>query len=84
MKQKTASQFKRSPPQLAAFENNWTMWSRKSMTTDTIPEGIMMNEGVENTAVHFDFGWMRVLRLQNTVGPGRHNISSFNGKCKFA
>jgi len=84
MKQKTASQFKRSPPQLAAFEKNWTMQYRKSMTTDTIPEGIMMNEGVENTAVHFDFGWLRVLRLQNTVGPGRHNISSFNGKCKFA
>jgi len=35
-----------------------------------IPERItwLMNEGVENPTMHFDFCWPRVLRLKNTVG----------------
>jgi len=87
LKQKTASKLKRSPPQLAGPEKktrkNWTTQYRKKITTDMVPEGIMMNEGVENTALHFDFRWAQALRLRSTVGPDRHYISSFNRKCKF-
>jgi len=39
------------------------------MTIVTIPERSMMNEGVKNRGVRFDFGWPRALRLKNTVGP---------------
>ena len=86
LKQKTASKLKRSPPQLAGpvkKQKNWTTQYRKTITTDMIPEGIMMNEGVENTALHFDHRWTQALRLTKTVSPVWHYISIFNRKCKF-
>ena len=39
------------------------------MTTVTIPERIMINEGVENPVIHFDFRWPWALYAWNTVGP---------------
>jgi len=57
LKQKTASKLKRSPPQLTGPEKKtWTTQYRKTISTVSIPEGNIMTEGVENTALHFDFG----------------------------
>jgi len=52
LKQKTASKLKLTLPQLAPIEQ--LVHTSKTMTTVTIPERILMKEGVK-CVVHFDF-----------------------------
>jgi len=44
----------------------------------------LMYEGVKNRAIHFDFGWLRALRLKDTVCPAPALHKQLQSKAKFA